>query len=275
MKPFSTYLGGTGTFPILRVLLWLGIIFGILPTTGLTQSALEEGKKWYRLRAQEADSFRAAPNNINYAIQSFKEHQQQEPSPQLASYLLKSYYFKGMYTGLEEDLQKKVFERAREYGEQMMKRYPNSVAVKFWYAANLGQWAARHDIISSAASGVAGKLRRVSEDIIALDPEYLGGGGYRILAQVHFHAPNIPLVLGWPSDKKALKLVQQAIGVAPNHPSNRLLYAQILLEFDAGSQARMHVDFLAKRLVPRSTHLAEDRYVKYQAQQLLREHFEE
>lgn len=257
-----------------RSILGAFLLLGILYAPSVAQSSFEQGERWYSQRATNADSFRADPRYINNAIQAFKESLQTEkPSEETAIYLLKCSYFKGMFTGLDEDLQKKVYDWGKEFGEEMAELYPESAPIKFWYAANIGRWAALHGFVASATSGIAQKVRRLSNEVIELDPEYLGGGGYRILAQVHFHAPSIPLVLGWPSDKTALKMAQQAIGVAPDHPSNRLLYAEILLEFNEDQQAKMHLDHLAKQMEPRHTHLAEDRYVKYRAEELLRDHY--
>ncbi|MGK7368632.1 MAG: tetratricopeptide repeat protein, partial [Candidatus Halalkalibacterium sp. M3_1C_030] len=145
--------------------------------------------------------------------------------------------------------------------------------IKFWYAANLGRWAKVHGFMSAATSGIAKKVRRMGEEIIELDKQYQGGGGYRILAQAHFHSPKIPVLMGWPSDKKALELVRKAMDIAPEHPTNRLLYAEILMSFDRKQEARKHLEFIME-MNPRPDFLIPDRLVKYRAEKLLTSSFE-
>lgn len=236
-------------------------------------SAFEEGMKWYERRAAEADSFRAAPKYINNAIDAFEKAYARDHNPEQAGlFLLKSYYFKGMFLGLDEDGQKEIYDKGRELGEKLEERYPEAVEIKFWYAANLGRWASVHGFVSAATGGVAKKVRNLGEKIIALDKQYQGGGGYRILAQAHFHTPKIPLLMGWPSDKKALELMEKAMGIAPGHPTNRLLFSEILMSFDRKEEARKHLEHIMQ-MEPRPDYLIPDRYVKYRAQQLLRQEF--
>ncbi|MDR8392728.1 tetratricopeptide repeat protein [Aliifodinibius sp. S!AR15-10] len=237
------------------------------------QNPFEEGKQWYEQRATEADSFRANPKYINNAILAFEEALEKDIySKKAAAYLLQSYYFKGMFLGMDKDEQKQVYEKGKSLGEQMIERFPDSVPIKFWYAANSGRWADVHGFLAAATNGIAKKLRDVCQDIIAMDEEYQGGGGYRILAQVHFHSPNIPLVMGWPSNDKALELVKKAIEIAPEHPTNLLLYAQILLHFNRNEEALTYLDRI-QSLTPRPSNQVEDRYVQHRAQQLKRKHF--
>jgi len=257
----------------LAYLLFLAAIF-MNPSESLSQqSSFEEGMEWYDQRTAEADSFQAKPQYIEKAIDAFEKALQEDARHEQASlYLLKSYYFKGMFVGLEKDEQKVVYDKGRDLGEKALNQFLESVEIKFWYGANLGRWAKVHGFVSSATSGVAKKLRSLSEEIISLDEEYQGGGGYRILAQVHFYSPKIPIVMGWPSDQKALELVEKAMNIAPEHPTNRLLYAEILISFDRAGEARKHLEYLMQ-MEPRPEFLIPDRYVKYRADKLLKNHY--
>lgn len=238
------------------------------------QSSFERGKQWYEQRAAEADSFLAKPEYINNAVEAFEQAlQENDHAEEAGLYLLKSYYFKGMFLRLDKREQKKVYQKGRELGNSMGEQFPESEGIKFWYAANLGRWAKVHGFFASATSGVAKTLRSLCEKIISLDPTYQGGGGYRILAQVHFYTPDIPLLMSWPSDQKALDLVEKAMEIAPEHPTNRLLYAEILMSFDRNEEATKHLTYITK-LEPRPTAVIPDRYVKYRAGELLRKHFE-
>jgi len=254
------------------IFLWSAFLS--LPFSQLSaQDMFERGLSFYQQRDAEADSFRANPEQINKAIEAFEKALEQDIKPeQSASYLLQAYYFKGMFVELSEQEQKDIYDKGRALGEQMIERFPRSVPIKFWYGANLGRWADVHGFVKAATSGIAGKLRKVCKNIIELDPQYQGGGGYRILAQVHFYSPNIPLVMGWPSDDRAMELVEKAMDNAPEHPTNRMLYAQVLLEFDRKQEAHKQLQYILD-MEPRSTHPVEDQYLKHRSRELLKEHF--
>lgn len=254
---------------------WMLFTLFLAATAGdsTAQNAFQRGQQLYQERAAQADSFRAQPANINKAIDAFQTALNNNTNAQeAAAYLLQSYYFKGMYTGQSTEEQKKIYDNGVRMGEKMMARFPKSVPIKFWYGANIGRWADAHGFVKAATSGVAKKLRRVCKKIIDLNPQYQGGGGYRILAQVHFYSPNIPLVMGWPSDDKALELVEKAMNIAPNHPTNRMLYAQILLEFDRDKEAKKHLQYILD-MQPRPSHTVEDKYVKHRSRQMLKNEF--
>lgn len=254
------------------ILLW-GLLSIISLPALQAQNPYERGKAFYEQRHAHADSFRAEAANINKAIAAFEQSLDQNIMPEeAAAYLLRSYYFKGMFTDISEEQQKKVYEQGRILGEKMMDEYPRSVPIKFWYGANIGRWAKVHGFVKAATNGIAQKLREVCKEIIQLKPSYEGGGGYRILAQVHFHSPRIPILMGWPSDKKAMELIKKALDIAPDHPTNRMLYAQILLEFDRKKEAQEHLQYIINRDI-RETHVVEDHYLKHRSRQLLQEHF--
>ncbi|MDX1586642.1 MAG: tetratricopeptide repeat protein, partial [Balneolaceae bacterium] len=253
------------------------IVFSFSPSPSAVQAqdtAFQEGMKWFEQRASEADSFRAVPKYINNAIEAFeKAYKEGKHAEQAGLFLLKSYYFKGMFLGLDEESQKDVYDKGRDLGEKLEQKYPKSVGIKFWYSANLGRWAKVHGFMSAATSGVAKKVRNLGEEIISLDKKYQGGGGYRVLAQAYFHTPKIPLLMGWPSDKKALDLIEQAMDLAPWHPTNRLLYAEILMSFDRKEEASKHLKHIIN-MEPRQDYLIPDRYVKFRAGELLEQHFD-
>ena len=257
----------------ISTLLFSGILLLSPFSTLKAQNSFMQGKEFYRKRAAHADTFKADPTNINKAIKAFNkslnEHKHPEES---AIYLLRSYYFKGMYVNMPEERQKEIYDKGADLGEKWLRKYPQSVGIKFWYAALLGRWAKIHGFVASATHGISKKLRRISKDIIRLDSTYQGGGGYRILAQVHFYSPNIPFFMSWPSDDKALKLIKKAMKISPDNPTNRMLYAQVLIEFDQYKEAKKHLQFILN-MHSRPTHKVEDRYLKYRSHQLLEKNF--
>ncbi|WP_171032910.1 tetratricopeptide repeat protein [Fodinibius saliphilus] len=235
------------------------------------QNLFQQGKEFYDQRAEGAEGFRADPQPINKSIDALQQAIQKNIElKKSASFLLRAYYFKAMFTDLSEDKQKDIYDKGRELGEKMNQQFPKSAPIKFWYGANLGRWADVHGFIKASTSGIAKKLRRLSKEIIELDPRYEAGGGYRILAQVHFYTPKIPLLIGWPSDEKAKELVEKAMEINPDHPTNRMLYAQVLLEFNQDSKAKNHLKYILNKKI-RPDHIIEDRYLKYRSRKLLKE----
>lgn len=254
------------------IILFYIFLMNFLPET-MAQNSFVQGQQFYQQRAAQADSFRASSTNINKAIDAFQRSLDTNINPsESAASLLKSYYFKGMFTGKSEDRRQKIYGEGRELGKNMMEKYPDSAPIKFWYGANIGRWAKVHGFVKAATNGIAKKLRRICKDIIEINPEYQGGGGYRILAQVHFYSPNIPLLMSWPSDEKALELIEKALNIAPDHPTNRMLYGEVLLEFDRHQEAKKQLQYIIET-APRSTHKVEDRYMQYRSRQLLNKHF--
>ena len=252
--------------------LW-GLLVLLSFSVALSQNAFKKGQTYFDQRARGSDSYQAHTEYIDKAIGAFEQAIAEDIEPQKsAEYLLRAYYFKGMFTGLAEDAQKEIYDKGRDLGEKMAKKYPDSVPIKFWYAANLGRWAKVFGFVNAATNGIAGKVRQLAKQIIKLDPAYQGGGGYRILAQVNFYSPNIPLLMGWPSDKKALNLIEKALEIAPDHPTNRMLYAQLLLDFDRDEEAKKELQGILD-LKPRPDYLIEDRYVQHRSRQLLDEEF--
>lgn len=239
------------------------------------QSSYEEGHEWYTRRASQADSFRTQPNNINQAIKAFESTTDRDIySLRTATNLLKAYYFKGIYTEVNESEQKRAFDKARALGEQMIDQYPKSAAIWFWYGKNLVEWDRMHNLWQTSIDRTDGKMRNAAQRVIALDSTYQDGGGYRLLAQVHFDTPGIFLIKGWPSKDEALKLIQKAMKVAPKNPSNQLFYARVLLYFGRNTEAKTQLQHILD-MNPRESNLVEDRYMKHEAKELWNTHIEQ
>lgn len=251
-----------------------GIAIFCLSSPIAAQSSFEEGQEWYTQRALQADSFRTQPDNINQAIKAFEATTDKDNySLRTATNLLKAYYFKGIYTEVNGNEQKEAFDKARALGEKMIDQYPKSAAIWFWYGKNLVEWDRMHNLWQTTIDRTDGKMRNAAQQVIALDSTYQSGGGYRLLAQIHYHTPSILLIRDWPSKDQALKLIQKAMKVAPKNPSNQLFYARVLLHFGRNTEAKTQLQHILD-MNPREEHLVEDRYMKYQAKELWKSHIE-
>ncbi|MCW9707137.1 tetratricopeptide repeat protein [Fodinibius salsisoli] len=241
------------------------------------QSLFKEGEDWYTRRASGADSFRTSSTNIDKAITAFESTEQEEDdgyTPQPAINLLQAYYFKGIYTDIDGSEQKRAFDKARALGEKMLEQYPQSAAIWYWYCKNLIEWDRMHNLWQTSIDRTDGKMRNAAQQVIALDSTYQEGGGYRLLAQIHYETPSILLVKGWPSKDEALKLIQKAMKVAPKNHANQLFYARMLLHFGRNTEAKTQLQHILD-MNPRDSHLVEDRYLKHQAEHLWQQHIEQ
>ena len=141
---------------------------------------------------------------------------------------MRSYYFKGKFLVKTDDEKKEIFSKGKKIGEKLIKLFPNSAAVRYWYLVNLGSWAEVYGTMAAAKEGVAGLMRDHSKKIIEIDPSYSNGGGYFMLGAVHFKSPYIPFILSWPSNDLAIKNLEKAYGIGDSTPSQTVYLAQAL-----------------------------------------------
>jgi len=189
----------------------------------------EAGMNAYSSRAENAGGMLANPDQINKAIDAFiKAKQVSDHELDGGVYLLRSYYYKGKFVAQDDDEKKEVFNLGKSLGEELIEKYPESAAVRYWYLVNLGSWSEVYGIFTAAKEGVADLMREHSEKIIELDSEYSNGGGYFMLGAVHFKSPYIPFILSWPSNDEALKFLTKAYETGTVTPSQTVYLARAL-----------------------------------------------
>jgi tetratricopeptide (TPR) repeat protein len=227
------------------------------------------GNQWYAKRAEGAEGTAAKPKPISLAIAYYEKAFESSPTEELTTSLLKSYYFKGSFVPMKLDEQKLIFSKGKSLGDEMMKQYPASVGVKYWYAAILGKWAKTYGAIPAAKEGLADKMKSLGEQVIKMNPSYNDAGGYEVLGLVHLYSPRIPFLLTWPSDDIAFINLKKAAQVAPT-AANNLCLAQALVK--AGNKI-LAISLLEKTLLiaPREDKLIEDRNSLQQVESLLNE----
>jgi tetratricopeptide (TPR) repeat protein len=222
-------------------------------------SDLEIGQSLYERRASGASDLKVHPATIDQAIQHFQKALDQKPmGEEAAIYLLKSYLYRGQFASKDADEEKAVFTKAKEYGERLLKQYPNSAGVQFYSAANLGKWAEGNGVIAAARAGVADKLKESAEKIIELDPNYEQGAGYYLLGIIHYKTPRIPLILTWPDNEKALTYLRKALELNPDRLSIQIALAEALLKTNKKQEALLLLRDVSQKN-PLENHLLEDR----------------
>ncbi len=185
--------------------------------------------------------------------------------------LLRAYYFKGNFTTKDNNDKKQIFSKGIEIGEKYLNEFPESAEIHCWLGILWGYWGEVHSALTAARKGVPGKVKYYAERTIALDDTCLDGGGYRMLGRLYYKVPKIPLLMNWPSKKKALKYLEKAYEIAPENLLNQLYLAEVLFANKEEKRAR---DLLQQILNTKEIKhgLAVDTWVKRQAEELMQKY---
>src|SRR6266536_3371040 len=176
--------------------------------------------------------------------------------------LARALFFKAKFTGLDRDQQLAFLEKARRVGDEAItillrrafgeklsaEESPSKVAAAlsrerdaapayFWTAVAWGEWALLAGKVPAARTGAATKVRDDATTVIALDPDFEDGGGYRILGRLHHRAPRIPYLTGWASRSEAIRYLRLAVRNFPRNFVNRHFLAEALADGGAAEKA--------------------------------------
>lgn len=207
--------------------------------------------------------------------------------------LLRAFYFKGVYTGLDPDSRLAVFVRARHVSEdllailarkagrrdwpdlgslppasraELLGRNPDAAPSFFWAAACVGQWALSVGKVQAVTAGAAEFIRDNATTVIAIDPQFEDGGGYRVLGRLHDEAPEIPFLTGWVSREEALKNLRLAVSIDGKNFANRHFLAEALARGTPVELAEaIAIEEKLLKDGPSPQHLVEDLFVQEQA----------
>lgn len=102
--------------------------------------------------------------------------------------------------------------------------------VHYYLAANLGLVVRDH---ATLAMENLPRLQGEMQRAVDLSPEIDHGGPLRLLGMLYLKAP--PWPTGFGDGEKALDLLREAVEKHPDHPLNRLFYAEVLWEADESS----------------------------------------
>ena len=118
--------------------------------------------------------------------------------------------------------------------------------VYYYLAVNLGIAVKEHPAI---ALKNLDRLVSSLEKAIELSPDVNSAGPYRVLGMLYLMAPPWPQGIG--DGDKALELLQEAVGIYPEYPKNRIFYAQALWELEGEDRQQEVIEHLeeARRLM--------------------------
>jgi hypothetical protein len=224
-----------------------------------------EADRMYLRRQEGRVGAKASPGPINAAIGGYEAAASRDRELVEARWkLMRALYFKGNYTGLDEDSRKAIFEKGRRAGDEaiailsaslerrglkgILEYGPDALAgnlkdrsdaapTYFWAAVCWGQWALTQGKIEAARMGAADKIRDYGLTVIGIDPEFEDGGGYRVVGRLNDQAPWIPFITGWVSRDDALKYLRLAMKIDAHNFANRHFLAEALHRGDATEQA--------------------------------------
>jgi tetratricopeptide (TPR) repeat protein len=256
------------------------------PSTGSSNPLVTEGDRWYLRRQEGRVGSKASVGPINRAI---AEYDRAVEAPDLVEgrwKLARALYFKGVYCGLDPDARKAIFVKARRVSEEAIGILNRSLEQKgikglldltpellagtlsdrsdaapiyFWAAASWGQWALSTGKAEAARTGVPETIRDYALTVVALDPKFEEGGGYRILGRLNDEAPWIPFITGWVSREEAIRSLRLAVEAGPQNIANRHYLAEALAKGNAEEKAeaiRLEEAILVES--PSPLHIVED-----------------
>src|SRR5262245_8908976 len=236
------------------------------PQFASTNPLVAEADKWYLRRQEGRAGIVASPGPINQAIAGYDKATADPHFVEARWKLMRALYFKGAYTGLDDDSKKAVFDKARRVGDDAIailgssleergikgfieagpealanwfkeRTDANAAPTYYWAAACQGQWALTVGKLEAARKGAADKIRDYGLTVMGIDPQFEEGGGYRIVGRLNDQAPWIPFVTGWVSREDALKYLRLAMQVNARNFANRHFLAEALHKGDAKEQA--------------------------------------
>ena len=248
----------------MKKFLFISFLFTILFGNNLSK-----GLDHYRSRAEGSVGLKAKAEPINSAIEEFEKGMLSSVNAlESGVYLLRSYYYKGQFVLKDNDEKKEIFNKGKILGESLIKKYPKSPAIRYWYLVNLGRWSQVYGTFAAAKEGVADLMRTHSQKIIDLDPEYMNGGGYFMLGAIHLKSPYIPFILSWPSNKEAIKYLKLALNQGEKTPSQVVYLARALYKDGKKDKAIQHLKNLISMPIS-ELNKVEDLQYKIEAENLL------
>ncbi len=223
-----------------------------------------EADRWYLRRQEGRFGARAGVGPISQAILLYDQAARDPDFVEPRWKLMRALYFKGSYTGLDDDSKKAVFDKAKRIAEETiailgtalekrgvkgfielgpealagnLKDRSDAAPTYFWSAVSWGQWALTVGKLEAARIGAADKIRDYGLTVIGLDPDFEDGGGYRVVGRLNDQAPWIPFLTGWVSHSDAIKYLRLAMQKNSRSFINRHFLAEALHRGDAAEQA--------------------------------------
>lgn len=241
------------------------------PDPNNASDLLAEAKKLYDLRAEGAVGLMAKAETIDKAIASLeKVYATGYKEEETGMYLLRCYNYKGRFASANASAKKATFEKGKNLGEKLVKKYPNSVPLLYEYICVMGLWGGEIGAMKAGLDGLIGKMKTSTQRLIELDPSYSGCAGERIMGYMYIKAPYIPLMLTWPDDETGLEYLERVSKCSPHDFGTLYYYAEALYENGYKEKAKAYMKIILT-MTPRKELYLEDLQFKKDAELLLKQ----
>ncbi len=225
---------------------------------------LRDGDSHYARRQDKRVGATADRTEIAAAVRAYDTAAQAADNLEARWKLARALVFQGLYTEMEPSARQAVFEKARrvsEDGISILERRarraganeftalsPEEIAAAvhkdhdasptfYWAAVSWGQWAVARGKEEATRLGAAQRVRTYAMVLIALDPGFEDGGGYRVLGRLHDRAPRMQSETEWVSHAEALRNLRLAARTDSANFANRLYLAEALASGSAADRA--------------------------------------
>jgi tetratricopeptide (TPR) repeat protein len=235
----------------------------------VSNDELQIGIDYFNARADNAKGLQANSINVDKAIQIFESQLAQNKNNKIAGgYYMQCLNFKGRFVFIDENEKKKVYNKAIQLGNSLVKQFPTDGKIRFELISSIGLLAEINGVFKSAEAGVLEQMLYHTKILIACDSMYNEGGGWKVDAVLNYKTPNIPLVITWPSKAKAVAIMKKTLKYFPNSVGCNFYYAEALYENNDKRLAKIYFQFAVK-LPPRKEYILEDEYFKIKSRKYL------
>ncbi len=259
---------------------------------------IRDGDSHYSRRQEKRVGAVADKAEIAAAVRAYDTAAEAPDSVEARWKLLRALIFQGLYTQLDAPARLAIFEKARRVSEdavgmlerrvkrvggrefaastpqeiaEALRKDSDAAPTFYWASVAWGRWALARGKEEAVKLGAAEKIRSYASILIAVDPRFEEGGGYRVLGRLHDEAPKMDSRTDWVSRAEAIRNLRLAIQTDAGNFANRLFLAEALASGSAAE--RSEAVRIAERLVadaPSPSRLVEDLQLQEQATQDLR-----
>jgi len=259
---------------------------------------IRDGDSHYARRQEKRVGAAADKAEIAAAVRSYDTAAEAPDSVEARWKLIRALVFQALYTDIDAQGRQAVLEKARRVSEDAVgllegrvkraggKEFASSTPAEiaealrkdsdgpptyYWAAVAWGQWALARGKEEATKLGAAEKIRGYASILIALDPRFEEGGGFRVLGRLHDRAPRMVSQTDWISRDESLSNLRLAIQTEAGNFANRLFLAEALASGSAAE--RSEAVRLAQQLVadaPSPSRLVEDLRLQEEAAKDLR-----
>lgn len=137
-----------------------------------------------------------------------------------------------------DDQKAAIFEKGVNAGKKAVEVNGKDPAGHYWLGVSYGKYGEAKGILKSLS--LVDPTKEEMQKVIELDPNYEGGGAYRVLGRLYFKLPG----LFGGSNKKAVENLQTSIKIAPERLISHVFLAEVYLDTDKKDLAHKELEFV-------------------------------